>query len=111
MGRARWDSKSLAEELQCHPKTIQRIFQTFTLMNVPWYFDQKDKAYRVQAGYRFPGLADDSAKQEEMPRADLARTLRSMAQQTEQLLIEIRKLMQVVDRHPGGSALRRGAAS
>jgi predicted DNA-binding transcriptional regulator YafY len=65
MGRGRWDADGLAEELECSRRTVFRLLQTLSLAGVPWYFDEQRRAYKVRAGYRFPMLEEDPAKEEQ----------------------------------------------
>ena len=53
-GRGRWDAKALAEELECSQRTVHRMLATLSMAGVPWYFDEKLRAYRVREGFRFP---------------------------------------------------------
>ncbi len=66
MGRGRWDADALAEELNCSRRTVFRLLQTLSLAGVPWYFDERLKAYRVRPGYKFP-----IAKQESRSPSDI----------------------------------------
>ena len=70
---ARSDAIALAEELGCSRRTVHRLLQTLSMAGVPWYYDEKLRAYRVRAGYRFPlleigttGSSGASAKENEM---------------------------------------------
>lgn len=47
---------SLAQELECSQRTVQRILQTLQLAGVPFHYDYALKAYQVQPGFRFPAL-------------------------------------------------------
>lgn len=53
-GRGRWDAAALAEELDCSTRTIYRLLQTLSMAGVPWFFDEKLRAYQIRAGYKFP---------------------------------------------------------
>ncbi len=55
-GRGRWDAAALAEELECSTRTIHRLLQTLSMAGVPWFFDEKIRAYRIRPGYKFPLL-------------------------------------------------------
>jgi hypothetical protein len=54
MGKGRWDSNTLAAELECSKRTVYRLLQTLSLAGVPWYFDEACRAYRVRTGFKFP---------------------------------------------------------
>ncbi len=56
MGKGRWDSNTLAAELECSKRTVYRLLQTLSLAGVPWYFDEACRAYRVRTGFKFTGL-------------------------------------------------------
>lgn len=58
-GRGRWDAKGLAEELECSQRTIHRMLSTLSMAGVPWYFDEKIRAYRIRPGFKFP-LAENA---------------------------------------------------
>ena len=53
-GRGRWDVAALAEELECSTRTIHRLLQTLSMAGVPWFFDEKIRAYKIREGYKFP---------------------------------------------------------
>ncbi len=59
-GRGRWDAAALAEELECSTRTIHRLLQTLSMAGVPWFFDEKIRAYRIRPGYKFPLLDSQS---------------------------------------------------
>lgn len=58
-GRGRWDAKGLAEELECSQRTIHRMLSTLSMAGVPWYFDEKFRAYRIRPGFKF-SLAENA---------------------------------------------------
>lgn len=53
-GRGRWDVRTLAEELECSQRTVHRMLSTLSMAGVPWYFDEKIRAYKVRPGFKFP---------------------------------------------------------
>jgi predicted DNA-binding transcriptional regulator YafY len=55
-GRSRWNSASLASELECSERTVFRDLQVLQVAGVPWYFDQQAQCYQVRSDYRFPAL-------------------------------------------------------
>jgi len=55
-GPGRWDVQALAEELECSPRTVQRILQTLSMAGVPFTYDAVARAYRVPSTFKFPGL-------------------------------------------------------
>ncbi|MEZ5941157.1 MAG: HTH domain-containing protein [Planctomycetaceae bacterium] len=61
-GRGRWDAAALADELECSTRTIHRLLQTLSMAGVPWFFDEKLRAYRVRTGYKFPLLEEHLQK-------------------------------------------------
>ncbi len=58
LGPGRWDADALARELECSRRTVYRDLQTLSMAGVPWQYDEQAKAYRVQPGFRFPGLSE-----------------------------------------------------
>ena len=65
-GRGRWDAAALAEELECSTRTIHRLLQTLSMAGVPWFFDEKTRAYRIRPGYKFP-LFEESESSGRIP--------------------------------------------
>ncbi len=53
-GKGRWDASSLAAELECSRRTVHRLLQTLSMAGVPWFFDEKLKAYQIRPGFKFP---------------------------------------------------------
>ncbi|MCA8990003.1 MAG: HTH domain-containing protein [Planctomycetaceae bacterium] len=66
-GRGRWDAAALAEELECSTRTIHRLLQTLSMAGVPWFFDEKIRAYRIRPGYKFPMLDTPTRTIKEKP--------------------------------------------
>lgn len=66
-GRGRWDAAALAEELGCSKRTVHRFLQTLSMAGVPWYFDEKIRAYKVRPGYKFHMLDVTSSSNESEP--------------------------------------------
>jgi predicted DNA-binding transcriptional regulator YafY len=60
-GRARYDIKELARELECSERTVFRDLNVLELAGVPWYHDESERCYRVRPDFRFPtvNLTDD----------------------------------------------------
>jgi len=60
-GRAKWNAKSIASELEVTERTVYRDLQALEFAGVPWYYDADEQSYRVRADYRFPvpNLTDD----------------------------------------------------
>lgn len=55
-GSGRWDAESLAKELECSTRTIHRLLQSLIHAGIPWYFDEKLRAYRIRPGFKTPKL-------------------------------------------------------
>lgn len=55
--RARWNAKSIAEELSCSERTVYRDLEVLAFAGVPWYFEEAANCYKLRADYRFPALA------------------------------------------------------
>lgn len=62
-GRGRWDAAALAEELDCSKRTVHRFLQTLSMAGVPWYFDERIRAYKLRPGYKFPILEVESSSE------------------------------------------------
>tara|TARA_R110002072_G_scaffold146075_3_gene292912 strand:- start:89281 stop:89628 length:348 start_codon:yes stop_codon:yes gene_type:complete len=62
MGRGRWDADALAEELSCSRRTVFRLLQTLSMAGIPWYFDERLRAYKVRPGFKFPMLDEHLSK-------------------------------------------------
>jgi len=59
MGKGRWNAQNLAAELECHERTIHRDLAILQGAGVPWYFDERERSYRVLPTFRFPTLRLD----------------------------------------------------
>lgn len=62
-GRAKWNLKTLSEELSCSERTVRRDLDALELAGVPYYREGTDNSIRVRSGYRFPvvNLSPDEA--------------------------------------------------
>jgi len=56
LGHGRWGPEDLAREIECSTKTIQRDIEVLSQSGVPLYYDRNTEEYRVQEGFKFPGL-------------------------------------------------------
>ena len=54
LGRGKFNVKGLAAELECSEKTVHRYLEVLEIAAVPWYYDKREKCYRVLPGYKFP---------------------------------------------------------
>ncbi len=52
--RSRWDTKTIAEELECGERTVYRDLEVLKFAGVPYYREQTTGAIRVRPDYRFP---------------------------------------------------------
>jgi len=55
--RGRWDLKAIAAELECSDRTVRRDLEVLEFAGVPFYFDERERCYRVRPDYKFPALA------------------------------------------------------
>jgi len=55
--RGRWDLKAIADELECSERTIRRDLEVLEFAGVPYYFDERERCFRVRPDYKFPALA------------------------------------------------------
>lgn len=97
LGPGRWDAESLARELECSSRTIQRDLQVLSMSGVPWYFDTVSQAYRVPAGFRFSPLPL-APTQEHDPILLLAHG-KKLIEDTEQFLDTLRQLVARLEQH------------
>src|SRR4051812_44075301 len=56
----RWDLPSLARELGCSTKTIQRDLLTLEEARIPFFFDKQRCCYAISPGFRLSILDDPS---------------------------------------------------
>jgi predicted DNA-binding transcriptional regulator YafY len=56
----RWDLPSLARELGCSTKTVQRDLLALEEARIPYYFDKQKCCYRISPGFRLSILNDPS---------------------------------------------------
>ena len=52
--RGRWNTRSLAEELNCSERTVYRDLKVLEFAGVPYYREGADDSIRVRPDYRFP---------------------------------------------------------
>ena len=52
--RGRWDTKSIAQELECSDRTVYRDLDVLMFAGVPYYREEATNAIRVRPDYRFP---------------------------------------------------------
>lgn len=102
----RWDLPSLARELDCSTKTVQRDLMAQEAARIPFFFDKQRSCYRLPPGFRLSilGSPDSSAVSEvsgdeksdpEPTTAGLADLSREHA---ERLLSEAETLVEALDR-------------
>lgn len=98
LGAGRWDVPALAQELECSQRTVQRILQTLQMAGVPFHYDHSLKAYRVQAGFRFPGLdRSDAGKNYKADTSKLRETTDQLLADGERFLKALRKFSESLD--------------
>jgi len=56
LSKGRWNAKDLATELECAERTVYRDLEVLELAGVPWYFEERERCYRVRADFRFPAI-------------------------------------------------------
>jgi predicted DNA-binding transcriptional regulator YafY len=57
-----WNLDSLAQELSCSRKTIQRDLQVLESAGVPYFYDEVACCYRVRPDFRLPILETSQAR-------------------------------------------------
>lgn len=104
----RWDLPSLARELGCSTKTVQRDLLALEAAQIPFYFDKQSCCYRVRTGFRLSILdapserttgtdtsPPPSATRQSATPAESAESSREHAQR---LLTEAGRLVDALDR-------------
>jgi hypothetical protein len=56
----RWDLQSLARELGCSTKTVQRDLLALEDAKIPFFYDKQTCCYRIRPGFRLSFLDDPS---------------------------------------------------
>ncbi len=96
----RWDLPSLARELGCSTKTIQRDLLALEDAHIPFFYDKQRCCYAIRPGFRLSILDDPSAHATQdtpatgrttLTTADLAESSREHA---ERLLFEAERLIE-----------------
>ncbi len=54
--RGRWDTKAIAQEIECSERTVYRDLAVLELAGVPWTYEKESSSYRVRPDYQFPIL-------------------------------------------------------
>jgi predicted DNA-binding transcriptional regulator YafY len=54
LGRGKWNVRTLAAELECSEKTVQRYLTVLEIAGVPYFYDAHEKCYQVRPGFNFP---------------------------------------------------------
>jgi len=99
-GKGRWDADALAEELGCSRRTVHRLLQTLSMAGVPWYFDEKVRAYRVRPGYKFELLDSSNATTDgsDTPDPELTRLSQELIEQGEAFSKTLSKFLRTLKR-------------
>jgi DNA-binding IclR family transcriptional regulator len=93
-GPGRWDVQALAEEIECSPRTVQRVLQVLGSAGVPYRFDPESRAYRVPANFRFPGLGDRS---ENLSGRNVLPHVSRMVRETEKFLKALQEFSKLLE--------------
>lgn len=101
-GRGRWNLNSLAAELKCSKKTVQRDLLTLEAAQVPFFYDEQRCCYRVRSDFHLPFADATAGREDRASTADaggpptpegLAETSRESA---EHLLAEVERLIKTL---------------
>jgi predicted DNA-binding transcriptional regulator YafY len=119
--RRGWNLDTLAAELECSKRTVQRDLDVLEACGIPWFYDEQTCCYRVREGYRFPGMAASSpaitprAQEPETTSLTPAELGQISMDSAERLLEEAQRLIRTLNRlcqtlRSEGQPPRRGKA-
>ncbi len=92
-GPGRWDVQSLAEELECSQRTVQRILQTLATAGIPFRYDPELRAYKVPQNFKFPGLPKEpSSTKDVLLKGDILHIANKALENGERLVASLRQL-------------------
>lgn len=91
-GHGRWSPEDIAKELECSVRTVYRDVDVLSNSGIPITYDRETLSYRLQPGFKFPGLTLDPQPGEVTAR-DLDRLLRSV----QSFLAEGRKVAETLE--------------
>lgn len=102
-----WNLDSLAKELGCSRKTVQRDLHVLEAAGIPYFWDERDRCYRIRRDFRL-GIVDPPAPPSERPvgsppaantRGELTAEhfAERSRQSAERLLPELERLVDVLD--------------